>query len=280
MPSVGLNTVMRASVMGKVIKSSDEAKMPVGTIVSCVGGVCEYSVQPIAAAHPCPPNIPYNLMLSVLSVGSGLTSWIATNICSPKAGETYVVSGAAGTVGSIASQLGKIAGARVVGIAGGPEKCKWLKEEAGLDDVVDYKNESIAEGLARACPNGVDCFMDNVGGECLDGVLHVMNWGGRIAQCGLISDYNSVNLEKGEENVGPKNYKMILLRRLKVEGFICLDYLNSYPQALAELIPSVLAGKIKYKEDFREVGIEDYVDTVNLLYSGKNTGKLAIKLAE
>jgi len=275
MPSVGLGTVMRAGVTGKVIKSADEAKMPVGTIVSCTGGVAEYSVQPIAMCQPAMPNIPYEMSMSVLSVGSGHTAWIGNRICDAKAGETYVVSGAAGTVGSIAAQLGKIAGARVIGIAGGPDKCKWLTDEVGLDGVIDYKNESIAEGLKRTCPQGVDCYFDNVGGETLDATLGAMNWGGRVAMCGMISEYNL----EGGMGAGPSNYKMILMRRLKVEGFICVDHLGAYPEALAELIPAVLAGKIKYKEDFREVGIEDYVDTVNLLYNGGNTGKLAMRLA-
>lgn len=125
-----------------------------------------------------------------MSLGSGHTAWVGNKICAPKAGETYVVSGAAGVVGSIAAQLGKIDGARVVGIAGGPEKCKWLTEELALDEVIDYKNESIKEGLKRTCPNGVDCYFDNVGGDTLDSVLETMNWGGRIAFCGAISEYN------------------------------------------------------------------------------------------
>jgi len=142
------------------------------------------------------PGIPIGWSMSVLSVGSGHTAWIGNKICDPKEGETYVVSGAAGVVGSIASQLGKISGARVIGIAGGPEKCKWLTDDVGLDDVIDYKNESIKDGLTRTCPNGVDCYFDNVGGETLDAVLYVMNWGGRIAMCGAISEYQG-GLEEG-----------------------------------------------------------------------------------
>lgn len=221
--------------------------------------------------------MPRNIQHSVISFAAGFTAWIGNNICAPKAGDTYVVSGAAGVVGSIAAQLGKIAGARVIGVAGGPDKCKWLSDEVGLDGVIDYKNESLQEGLKRTCPNGIDCYYDNVGGETLDAVLEVMNWGGRIAFCGAISQYNG-GIES--QAPGPKNYHMVLMRRLKIEGFICTDFVECVQEAYGELIPLVMAGKIKYKEDFREVGIEDYVDTVNLLYNGGNKGKLAIKLPE
>lgn len=274
MPAVGLNTVMRAGTVGKVVKSSNERKLRVGTMVSCMGGVQEHAKLPIAACNPVMAGFPLTYSHSIFSVVIGLTAWVGTNICEPKAGDTMVVSAASGAVGSIAAQLAKLRGAKVIGIAGTPEKCTWLKEECGLDGCINYKTENLAEKLDELCPEGVDAYFDNVGGPTLETMLGKMNNFGRVAFCGSISGYNDGVKMKVD------NYEMILMRRLKVQGFVCVDHLADFGLCLGELMGYVAGGHIKIKEHVAEAPIEDYVKTVNLLYSGQNTGKLMMKIAE
>lgn len=277
-PRVGLNTIMRSSGVGRVIKSGDESKLPVGSYVTTFAGIAEYLLMDIPACTPCDPDVPLSWYLGPLFFGMGHTAWVGTKICDPKPGETFVVSGAAGAVGSIAGQLGKMYGARVIGIAGGAEKCSMLTSELGFDAAIDYKNEDVGEALRRHCPNGIDGYFDNVGGEILDLCLSMMNVFGRIAFCGAISSYDG-NLEEGK-SVGPSNYKMILMKRLKVQGFVCRDHSFSKPESTAELLAGCKSGQIKFKEDIREAPIENYVDVVNLLFTGGNTGKLIMKIAD
>lgn len=274
MPAIGLNTVVRAGVIGRVIKTTDEEKMPVGKIVSVMGGVAEFSVQPFAACNPTVPDVPLSWNHGPFSLIMGHTAWVGYKICRVTPGCTFLVSGAAGAVGSIAGQLAKAAGAKVIGIAGGAEKCRYITQELGFDGAIDYKAESIADGIAREAPEGIDCYFDNVGGSTLEAALAAMNCFGRIAFCGGISQY------EGGIEVGPKNYNMILMRRLKVQGFIVVDHLASVEESFAEMGALIKENKLKWKEDIREVGVEDYVDTINLLFTGGNTGKLMIKLGE
>jgi len=275
MPAVGLGTVMRAGCVGKVVKTSDPEKMAVGTYVSLFGGVQEYACVPIATLNPVVSDVPLTYNHSVLSVVIGHTAWLGTNICKPKAGETMVVSGAAGAVGSIAAQLAKKRGAKVIGIAGGATKCAWLRDELCLDGVIDYKSDDLDAKLDELCPEGVDCFFDNVGGVTLETLLTKMRNFGRVAFCGAISAYTDEN-EPTVMNV--KNYQMILMRRLTVQGFICVDHVDQFGTALGELIPMVMAGELKINEDVREVGVENFPSVVNDLYAGKNTGKLMLKI--
>jgi NADPH-dependent curcumin reductase CurA len=186
-----------------------------------------------------------------------------------------IVSGATGAVGSIASQLGKIAGAKVFGIAGGKAKCDYAMNVMGLDGCIDYKSENINDAIKRLCPNGVDCYFDNVGGNTLEAVIDNMNCFGRIAFCGAISSYIGGMGEKGK---GPRNFEMILMRRLTVQGFICVDHLASVGEAFNEIGEGLKSGKIKFKEDIKDADITDYVKIINLLYSSGNDGKLIIKL--
>lgn len=274
MPCVGLGTVMRAGAIGKVVKTSDPKSMPEGSYVSGMGGVQEYFVAPIATLNPVVPNFPLSYNHSIFSAVIGLTAWVGTNICEPKAGETMVVSGAAGGVGSVAAQLAKLRGAKVIGIAGGKEKCAWLKDVANLDGAIDYKNEDIGEQLDKLCPEGVDGYFDNVGGSTLETVLLKMRNFGRIAFCGSISGYNS---NEGQV-MRVTNYQMILFRRLKVQGFICVDHVADIGTCFEELIPAVAQGKIKFKEDIQEVDIAEYPRIVRKLYTGENTGKLMMKI--
>jgi NADPH-dependent curcumin reductase len=196
------------------------------------------------------------------------TAYLAlTDIGRPKANETLVVSTAAGGVGSVAAQLGKSMGCRVVGLAGTAEKCTWLSDELKLDAVINYKTENIAQALAQACPKGIDIYFDNTGGEILDACLRLMNINGRVVTCGLISDYNA----EGNWS-GPKNYNLILMQRLQVQGFICLDHLARFPEAIAALVPMLVDGRIKYRLDVVD-GFENAVTALNRLYSGENRGK-------
>ena len=269
---------MRSSGVCRVVRTTDDVRLPVGTYVTTFAGVAEYLVMPIEKCVICPPNVPLTWNLGPLFFGMGHTAWIGNKICDPKPGETYVISGAAGAVGTIAGQLGKICGARVIGIAGGPAKCAMLVSELGFDGAIDYKSENVEESLKRLCPNGIDCYFDNVGGDILDTVLSMMNCFGRIAFCGAISAYGG-DLADGV-SIGPSNWKMILMRRLKVQGFLCRDHSASKSESSQEIMKGIEDGKIKFKEDVRSAPIENYVDIVNLLFTGGNTGKLIMKIAD
>eukprot|EP01033_Poteriospumella_lacustris_P006814 gene6814-4910_t len=269
---------MRCSGVGRVVKSSDESRLAVGAYVTTFAGLSEYLVMKIEQCTPVAKDVPLSWNLGPLFFGMGHTAWIGNKICAIKPGNTYVVSGAAGAVGSLAGQLAKIAGARVIGIAGGADKCRMLVDELGFDGAVDYKKNSVHADLLALCPQGIDCYFDNVGGEILDIVLTQMNCFGRIAFCGAISTYSG-DQEEGA-SIGPRNYKMILMRRLKVQGFLCRDHAASKPESTAEIMAGIQEGKIHFKEDIREAPVEKYVDTLNLLFTGGNTGKLIMKIAD
>jgi len=274
MPCVGLGTCMRAGVIGKVVKSTT-GKLKVGSFVGGMGGVQEYFCMPEAALNPIVPGVPLSLNHSLFSVVIGLTAWVGFNICEPKVGQTLVVSGAAGAVGSVAAQLGKARGMKVVGIAGSEDKVKWLTNVLKLDGVINYKTESIADGLERCCPEGVDAYFDNVGGQTLEAVLSKMNRFGRIAYCGHIAGYN-----KGEcDAVQINQFQMILMRRIKVQGFVCVDHLPDLMACFADLLELYIAGKMLVHEDIDTSGIENYPTVVKKLYNGANTGKLMMKVA-
>lgn len=264
--------------LGRVVKSSDESKLAVGTYITAMGGLAEYLTLRFAQCVPVAPDCPLSWNLGPLFFGMGHTAWIGNKICDIKPGDTYVMSGAAGAVGSIGGQLAKMAGARVIGIAGGEQKCRMLIEELGFDGAVDYKAGDVGAQLDRLCPNGIDCYFDNVGGYILDCVLARMNCFGRIAFCGAISSYAG-DLVEGSTK-GPKNYVMIFMRRLKVQGFLCRDHSASKKESEEEILAGIRAGKIKFKEDIRVGTIEDYPAVLNLLFTGGNTGKLIMKIAD
>ena len=191
----------------------------------------------------------------------------------PKAGETVVVSAAAGAVGSVVGQIAKIKGCRAVGIAGGPEKCRYVTEELGFDACVDYKAGGLYKQLKEACPKGIDVNFENVGGEVLDTVLTQMNVFGRIALCGLISGYNAT-----EAPAGPKNIRAVLTQRLKMQGLIVFDWSDRNSEAMTQLGQWHKEGKLKLREDVREGGLDAFPDVLNLLYTGGNFGKLVLKV--
>jgi NADPH-dependent curcumin reductase CurA len=192
----------------------------------------------------------------------------------PKAGETFVVSGAAGATGSVAGQIARIQGCRVVGIAGGPDKCDWLLKEAKFDAVIDYKRENVGARLRELCPKGIDVYFDNVGGDQLDDALANLAMRGRIVLCGAIATYNDAELRPG-----PKNYLNLLLKRGRMEGFLVLDYMPRALEAVMQLWTWVREGKIVDRVDVQH-GLENAPKTLRRLFEGKNQGKQLLKIAD
>ncbi len=209
--------------------------------------------------------------------GLGMPGWTAyfglLEVGQPKPGETVVVSAASGAVGSIVAQIAKLKGCRAVGIAGGPEKCRYLIDELGLDAAVDYKAGNLAADLKDACPQGIDVYFENVGGEILDTVLPLMNRFGRIPLCGLISAYNATTPPPG-----PRNLRSVLTQRLKIQGLIVFDWADRIDEAIRDLGKWHAEGKLKIREDVREGGLDAFPDVLNLLYTGGNQGKLVLKV--
>jgi NADPH-dependent curcumin reductase len=204
----------------------------------------------------------------------GMTAYFGLlEVGQPKAGETVLVSAASGAVGGIVGQIAKIKGCRAVGIAGGPDKCNFVVKELGFDACVDYKAPDLHKQLRAACPNGIDVNFENVGGDIMDTVLAQMNLNGRVAVCGLISGYNATEVPPG-----PKNFRAILVNRLRVQGLIVTDWVKRWPEGIAELIAWEKAGKLKFKEDVREGGLDKFAETLALLYTGGNFGKLVLKV--
>jgi NADPH-dependent curcumin reductase CurA len=274
LPPVALGDVMRGGTIG-IVEESRNAKFPVGTHVQGLLGWQEYAVsdgQGISIL-PVNPAIPLTAYMGLFS-HIGMTAYFGLlDVGKPKAGETLVVSGAAGATGSLVGQIGKIVGCRVVGIAGSDDKCKWLTEELGFDAAINYKTEDVQAGLKKHCPAGIDVYFENVGGKILDAVLTLINLKARIALCGLISTYNAT-----EPVPGPYNFAAILGRRARIEGFIVLDYMDRAAECFADLGKWLMEGKLKYRVDEVE-GLKNAPTAINKLFSGSNTGKLVVKIS-
>ena len=273
LPAVAIGDVMRGIGIGAVEKSR-HSKFQEGNIVQGMLGWQQYALSDGAGLTVLPknPNIPLTAYFGLFG-HIGLTAYYGLlDVGRPKAGETLVVTAAAGAVGSIAGQIGKIKGCRVVGIAGSDEKCRWITQDLGFDAAVNYKKEPVLESLKKHCPNGIDIDFENVGGEILDNVLALINLKGRIVLCGLISQYNA-----DRPVPGPYNFANILVRRARVEGFIVLDYLDRAQEAMTELGKWLMEGRIKYRVEVIE-GIEQAPRAVNKLFDGSHQGKLIIKL--
>lgn len=277
MEPVEIGDIMRAGGSLAIVEESKVPHVKAGDIVQggMHGGWQEYFIIPgeEAAAIPLVESIPLTALISVLGF-TGPTAYFGfLDIGQPKKGETVVVSAAAGAVGSIVCQIAKIKGCRVVGIAGSDEKCNWLKNDLKVDEVINYKKDDILESLKEKCPEGIDIYFENVGGETLDAALTLMNNYGRIPVCGLISMYNDW------ETPGPKMFRNILMKRLTVKGFLVSDYLDRYAESLESLSEWMAEGKIQYKVDIVE-GIENAPSAVNKLFTGENNGKLVIKVSD
>jgi len=274
-PGIHVGDVMRAGGLGEVVQSRSAAY----TEGDLVFGMMQWSEYCIARAGPdgmmtLPRQEPITAFLSVLGV-TGLTAYFGMfDVAQPKKGETAVVSGAAGAVGSVAGQIGKIIGCRVVGIAGGPEKCAWITDELGFDAWIDYKSQDVAARLRETCPDGIDVYFDNVGGEILDAVLGQINLHARIALCGAISQYDTAELSPG-----PRNVLNLIPQRGRMEGFILLDYRDRFVDAILQLGQWVQEGRIRYAEDIVD-GLENAPGAFRRLFTGENTGKLIVKVAE
>lgn len=276
LPPVGIGEPMRASGVGQVV-SSQNPELPVGTLVQGLLNWQEYSVAgpgDMVPPRPLPEGIPPNMALSVFGTTSLTAYFGLLDVGQPKAGETVLVSGAAGATGSAVAQIAKLKGCRVIGIAGGKEKCQWLLDDCKLDAVIDYKNEDIDQRLSELCPDDIDVFFDNVGGSTLEIAISHMADFGRIALCGAISQYNDQ-----EPRPGPNNLMVLVARRIRMQGFIVLDYLDRATEAFTELGGWVMNGELAWREDTQE-GFENIPATLQRLFDGRNTGKQLLKLAD
>ncbi|MED5443664.1 MAG: NADP-dependent oxidoreductase [Pseudomonadota bacterium] len=275
LPPVALGEVMRAGTVGEVVESK-HPEFSVGDLVQTTGGWQDFAVvapgQGPMGLTKLPEGVSPELMLSVLGI-TGLTAYFGMlELGEPKAGETVLVSGAAGATGSVAGQIARIKGCRVVGIAGGSRKCDWLKEQAGFDEVIDYKSEDVAQRIAETCPEKWDVFFDNVGGPILEAALNHLNLYSRIVLCGGIANYNAI-----DPVPGPNNLMNLVTNRGRMQGFIILDYLPRALEAVEALLGWVGAGELAYEVDVQE-GFENIPKTLQRLYTGENFGKQLLRL--
>ncbi|MEL6636620.1 MAG: NADP-dependent oxidoreductase [Bacteroidota bacterium] len=272
LPPVPIGAVMRAGAVGKVI-ASQHADYAVGDYVYGSTGVQQYALSDGEGLFKVQTGmVPLSNYLGVMGM-TGFTAYFGMlHIGEPKEGDVVLVSGAAGAVGSIAGQIAKIKGCHVVGVAGGPEKCRYLTEELGFDAAIDYKSENLRAAVKRHCPKGIDIYFDNVGGEILDIALSRLRIGARIPLCGGISQYNAT-----EAIQGPSNYLALISCRAKMQGFLVFDFAKDYAKAALELGMWLAQGQIKSRETIVE-GIETFPDTFLRLFNGDKLGKLVLKV--
>jgi len=272
-PPVGIGEVMRAGGIGRVVESR-HPDFAVGESVFGQFGVQCYAVSDGRGVMRVDTSLaPAPVHLGALGM-TGLTAYFGLlEVGRPEPGQTVVVSGAAGAVGSVAGQIARIKGCRTVGIAGGPEKCAWLVEELGFDAAIDYKAGELRAELRRHTPDRIDVYFDNVGGETLDEVLRRLARGARVVICGAISQYNA---EQGPR--GPANYMQLLVERASMTGFLVFDYAARYPEAVAELAGWLRTGQLRSREDVVRGGIERFPEVFLMLFRGENTGKLILQL--
>jgi NADPH-dependent curcumin reductase CurA len=270
--AVEANTVMAGGGIAEVVSSKAPELVP-GDIVFGDTGWQDYAVVRAKHLTKMPKIEPMTYLLSVYGI-AGLTAYFGLlDVGKPKAGETVVVSAAAGSVGSIVGQIAAIKGCRVIGIAGGKDKCNWLTSELGFDAAVDYKDGAVFKALKAAAPNGIDVYFDNVGGEILEACLAQMNNHGRIACCGAISQYDGVPSATGPRGVPG----LIVVKRLIMQGFIVTDYMDRRNEALRDLQSWVASGKLKVQEDIIN-GLENTPKALIGLLAGENRGKRMIKV--
>ena len=270
---VGIGEVMRAGTGGQVVASKNP-KFKEGDIVTGGLGVQEYGVSDGKGLIKVDTRmIPLTTYMGTLGM-PGMTAYFGLlEIGKPQPGQTVVVSGAAGAVGSVVGQIAKIKGCRAVGIAGGADKCKLVVSEFGFDAAVDYKHEDVKAGLKQHCPNGIDVYFDNVGGDILDAALARLARNARIVICGAISQYNNTQPIKG-----PSNYMSLLVNRASMTGMVVFDYAERYGEAAREMAGWIAAGKLRAKEDVVPGGIAAFHETLLKLFKGENTGKLVLAI--
>ncbi|MFZ0276425.1 MAG: NADP-dependent oxidoreductase [Candidatus Sulfotelmatobacter sp.] len=272
-PPVGIGEVMRALALGQVVASKNTL-FAVGKHVSGTFGVQEYFISEGKGLIELDPRVaPLPTFLNVLGM-TGMTAYFGLlETGQPQTGDTVVVSAAAGAVGSVVGQIARIKGCRAVGIAGGADKCRYLINDLGFDAAIDYKSEDVTEALRKTCPQGINIYFDNVGGDILEAALANLARGARIVICGAISQYNNTGPIQG-----PRNYLALLVYRATMKGMLVFDYADRYAQAAREMAGWMAAGKLKSREDI-VAGLETFPDTFLKLFKGDNFGKLILKVA-
>jgi NADPH-dependent curcumin reductase CurA len=274
LPPIGIDEVVRCAGVAEVVSSNSD-RYAVGDLVFGMSGWQDYMLadEGARAMQALPPGIDPTAALSVFGV-TGMTAYFGLlDVGKVKEGDTVVVSGAAGATGSIVGQIARLKGAaRVVGIAGTDEKCAWLVDELGFDAAVNYRSGDVAARLREACPERIDLYFDNVGGELLDICLGQLALRGRVVLCGAISSYNA-----REQAVGPKNYRNLIPQRGRMEGFIILDYLDRFAEGQQDMARWVAEGKVKFAIHLVE-GLEQAPSALNLLFTGGNTGKVIVRV--
>jgi NADPH-dependent curcumin reductase CurA len=272
-PPVEIGEVMRAAGIARVTQSR-HADFAVGDEVYGVFGVQRYALSHGRGVTQVDTSLaPAAVHLGVLGIG-GLTAYFGLlDVGRPEPGQTVVISGAAGSVGSVAGQIARIKGCRVVGIAGGPEKCRWLVEDLGFDAAIDYKAGDLRAQLKTHAPDGVDVFFDNVGGEALEAALAGLARGGRIVLCGAVSQYNAAAAGRG-----PANYMQLLVARASMTGFVIFDYADRYAEGVAQLANWLHSGELRSREHVVAGDVNDFPEILLTLFRGENTGKLVLAL--
>jgi len=270
-PPIKLGEVMRAGAVGEVTASHHPDYKP-GDHVVGMFGMQDYAVSNGMGVQKVDASLaPLPLYLSALGM-PGMTAYFGLlDVGAPEPGQTVVISAASGAVGALVGQIAKIKGCRTVGLAGGAEKCAYVKNELGFDAVIDYKNEDVGAALSQHCPKGIDVYFDNVGGEILDAALARLARHARVVICGAISQYNTTG-----QISGPRNYLSLLVQHARMEGFVVFDYAARYAEGAAAMAGWLRAGTLKSKEDIVD-GLETFPETLLKLFSGENFGKLCIK---
>ncbi|MFT4535033.1 MAG: NADPH-dependent curcumin reductase CurA [Saprospiraceae bacterium] len=274
-PPVAIGDVMRAGSIGKVIKTNNHPKYNVGDVLTGWGGVQQYNITNGEGYYPVDTKLaPMPMYIGTLGM-PGMTAYFGIlEVGKIKEGDVVLVSGAAGAVGSVVGQIAKIKGCKVIGIAGGKEKCDYLVNELGFDGAIDYKNENIKAGIKQHCPKGIDVYFDNVGGDILNAALARLRMHARVVICGAISQYNNTTPIKG-----PSNYLNLLVKRATMQGMVVMDYAQDYRTAAQQMGMWMMEGKLKSKEDIYD-GIENFYETFGRLFSGEKKGKLILKVIE
>ncbi len=272
-PAVGIGDVMRAGGAGTVV-ASRHPEFRTGEAVVGRFGVQELALSDGHAVRKVDAKLaPLPTYLGLLGM-PGMTAYFGLlDVGKPKAGETVVVSGAAGAVGSVVGQIAKLKGCRVVGIAGGADKCDLLTKEFNFDVAVDYKSQDVGAALEKHCPDGIDVYFDNVGGDILDAALANLALNARVVICGAISQYNAVAPVQG-----PSNYLSLVVKRATMSGVVVFDFADRYDEAMRQMSAWLLEGKVKPKEDVVPGGLQAFPDAFLRLFSGRNVGKLVLKV--
>jgi NADPH-dependent curcumin reductase CurA len=271
-PPIGLGEIMRAGIVGEVVKSN-APQFSVGEFVSGWGGAAQYFTGAAGMFTKVDPTLaPLERLIGGLGM-PGLTAYFGLlDVGAMQPGETVVVSGASGAVGAMVGQIAKIKGGKVIGIAGGPEKCAYCTDTLGFDACIDYKSEDVDARLGELIPRGLDVYFDNVGGEILEACMNHLRMKARVVICGAISIYNATEMPSG-----PRNYLNLLVQSARMEGFVVTTYAARAGEAVQTMAAWMNDGKLQFKEDV-QVGIERFPEVFNMLFTGENFGKLLLKV--